>query len=217
MTKAVLTPVDVNYLVVTFEQVIDPQVNRQVRLLWQQLQHHQSQAGIVAMIPTYCTLQIQFDPHQTDSTQVSHLVHELILQSGDIKEPQSRKIEVPVTYGGELGPDIMTVARHNGLTQDQVIDIHTAGEYLVYMLGFNPGFPYMGGLDPRLHTPRLEVPRTRVKAGSVGIAGAQTGIYSTSSPGGWQLIGHTQFHLFNPTAQQPVLLQPGDIIKFVAI
>jgi inhibitor of KinA len=130
---------------------------------------------------------------------------------------KNRLVKIPVLYGGEKGPDIADVARINNLREQDVIEIHKSQTYRVYMLGFNPGFPYMGGLDKRIATPRLDEPRTKVPAGSVAIGGEQTGIYSITSPGGWRLIGHTPLELFNPKANDPTLLRAGDDIVFYQV
>ena len=128
---------------------------------------------------------------------------------------QGRHIEIPVIYGGELGQDLSEVAKLHDTTPERIVQMHSEPIYTVYMIGFQPGFPYLGGLPESLHTPRRAVPRTLVPAGSVGIGGAQTGIYPFSSPGGWQLIGHTKQALFDKKQAQPTLLQAGDTVKFV--
>jgi len=129
--------------------------------------------------------------------------------------PESRRIEIPVIYGGSFGPDLDEVAGHCGLSPRQVVELHSSVDYIVYFLGFQPGFAYLGGLAQRLETPRRAEPRLMVPAGSVGIGGSQTGIYPLATPGGWQLIGQTPVQLFNPTAEMPTLLTPGDTVRFV--
>lgn len=129
--------------------------------------------------------------------------------------PEARQVEIPVIYGGADGPDLAGVARHTGLTPQQVVEAHASAHYIVYFLGFLPGFSYLGGMPPQLATPRHGEPRLQVPAGSVGIAGEQTGIYPLASPGGWQLIGRTPSRLFMPEQQPPTLLQPGDSVRFV--
>jgi KipI family sensor histidine kinase inhibitor len=128
-----------------------------------------------------------------------------------------RCVQIPVLYGGDGGPDLDHVADHNSLTVDEVVSIHSRPQYLVYMLGFSPGFPYLGGMDERIETPRLDTPRTIIPAGSVGIAEKQTGVYPTATPGGWQIIGLTPLNFFDPDADPPSLLEPGDLIRFVPI
>lgn len=130
-------------------------------------------------------------------------------------EPESRRIAIPVVYGGEAGPDLAEVAQHCGLSQRQVVELHASADYLVWFLGFQPGFPYLGGLPTALHAPRRAEPRIQVPAGSVGIGGEHTGIYPLSTPGGWQLIGRTPLALFDALAQEPVLLRVGDVVRFV--
>jgi KipI family sensor histidine kinase inhibitor len=128
----------------------------------------------------------------------------------------AREVQIPVAYGGDDGPDLTDVAAHTGLAPDEVVRRHCAGEYVVYLLGFLPGFAFMGGLPPELATPRRAEPRTAVPARSVGIGGEQTGIYPLASPGGWNLIGRTPLELFDPSAKEPTLLRPGDRVRFVA-
>ncbi|MBL5921255.1 5-oxoprolinase subunit PxpB [Lelliottia amnigena] len=136
-------------------------------------------------------------------------------EESEALEPESRFIEIPVVYGGAGGPDLGEVARHAGLSEKQVVELHSSIDYVVWFLGFQPGFPYLGGLPEQLATPRRAEPRLQVPAGSVGIGGAQTGIYPLMSPGGWQLIGHTPLPLFDSKRDEPVLLRPGDTVRFV--
>ncbi|MGH6636095.1 MAG: 5-oxoprolinase subunit PxpB [Gammaproteobacteria bacterium] len=134
---------------------------------------------------------------------------------GGVRELSPRRVEIPVDYGGGAGPDLEEVARHCGLSVREVIERHAVADYTVYFLGFQPGFAYLGGLDPLIATPRRAEPRLAVPAGSVGIGGAQTGIYPAVTPGGWQIIGHTPLALFDPARQPPTLLLPGDQVRFV--
>jgi len=136
-------------------------------------------------------------------------------EESDALEPESRTIDIPVIYGGEAGPDLPDVARHTGLTQKQVVELHASIDYVVWFLGFQPGFPYLGGMPENLATPRRAEPRVRVPAGSVAIGGAQTGIYPLETPGGWNLIGRTELPLFTPSLSEPVLLRPGDTLRFI--
>lgn len=131
--------------------------------------------------------------------------------------PSRKKVIIPVCYGGEYGPDLEFVSQYTGLSEEEVVKIHTACTYRVYMLGFLPGFPYLGGMDERIAAPRLETPRTRIPAGSVGIAGSQTGFYPMESPGGWRIIGRTPIKAFDPFSDNPFLLAPGDLVQFRAI
>ncbi len=136
-------------------------------------------------------------------------------EESEALEPESRNIDIPVVYGTAAGPDMGEVARHAGLTEKQVVELHASVDYVVWFLGFQPGFPYLGGLPEQLATPRRDEPRLLVPAGSVGIGGAQTGIYPLATPGGWQLIGHTPLPLFDPHRDEPVLLRPGDTVRFI--
>jgi len=136
-------------------------------------------------------------------------------EESEALEPESRNIDIPVVYGTAAGPDLGEVARHAGLTEKQVVELHASVDYVVWFLGFQPGFPYLGGLPEQLATPRRDEPRLLVPAGSVGIGGAQTGIYPLATPGGWQLIGHPPLPLFDPHRDEPVLLRPGDTVRFI--
>lgn len=136
-------------------------------------------------------------------------------EESEVLLAEPRQVEIPVVYGGSGGPDLAEVARAADLTSQQVVELHSSADYVVYFIGFQPGFPYLGGLDERLHTPRRAEPRLVVPGGSVGIGGSQTGIYPLAAPGGWQLIGHTPLSLFDPQQQPPTLLRPGDSVRFV--
>ncbi|WP_261642661.1 5-oxoprolinase subunit PxpB [Erwinia mallotivora] len=153
------------------------------------------------------------DPQQTALYAVDWL--QARWEKSEALEMAMRQVDIPVVYGGAAGPDLEEVARHCGLTPRQVVEAHAAADYVVYFIGFQPGFPYLAGLDPRLHTPRRAEPRVQVPAGSVGIGGSQTGVYPLSAPGGWQLIGQTEVVLFDPQSRPPTLLRPGDSVRFV--
>ena len=200
-------------LLVEYGDVIDPAVNNKVRSMGIAIEDNPLK-GITEVIPTYRSLLMIYDPLKTDPTALQKMLESLEARLGDIKIPQPRTVEIPVCYGGEFGPDIDTVADTNQLTISDVIRLHCEPEYLIYMVGFTPGFPFLGGLSEKLHTPRLETPRTLVPEGSVGIANNQTGIYPVASPGGWQLIGRTPVKLFAPGRKNPFLYQAGDRIKF---
>ena len=172
--------------------------------------------GVVGIIPAYVSLLILYDPLEVNYLAVKSWVEVRMetCPSGQVRTP--RRVEIPVRYGGEDGPDLADVADYHGLPPEDVIRKHTALTYRVGMMGFTPGFAYLMGLDPALATPRLATPRTLVPAGSVGIAGVQTGIYPLDSPGGWRLIGRTESKLFDPQQDPPFLLSPGDEVCFVA-
>ena len=211
-----IAPIGINYLLIEYEDKIDPIINAAVSQVWQTIESKNWQ-GIIGMIPTYRSLLIHFDPAVWSTKELIGQVEQALPKTQSTVKQNNRQVIIPVLYGGEHGPDLEDVANLNNLTAPEVIDIHENGKYRVYMLGFNPGYPYMGGLDPRLATPRLEQPRTKVPAGSVAIGGEQTGIYSTTSPGGWRIIGHTPVPLFDAKLSDPVLLRAGDNIKFKSI
>ncbi|MEO6918201.1 MAG: 5-oxoprolinase subunit PxpB [Collimonas sp.] len=167
------------------------------------------------VVPGMNNLTILFDPLASDGSQLAEKL-QAAWDADSISQKAGRKIEIPVVYGGDSGPDLEQVAIHTGLSPADIVKRHTAAEYIVYFIGFQPGFPYLGGLDPQLATPRRSEPRLLVPAGSVGIGGSQTGIYPAASPGGWQLIGRSELQLFDPAANPPTLLQPGDRVRFVA-
>lgn len=158
-----------------------------------------------------------FFPFYSDTQQLIHQIKQLWQEiQAQSSQYQGRCVEIPVHYGGEFGEDLWEVARFHQTTAEEVIRRHTAPTYTVFMIGFQPGFPYLGGLPENLHTPRRDVPRTKVPAGSVGIGGSQTGIYPFTSPGGWQLLGRTETALFDIHQNPPVLLNAGDQVRFVA-
>ena len=172
--------------------------------------------GIRNLHPAYSSLLIDFDPLQLTHEQLESLVAPLIVESSFLPSNLggSSLIEIPVCYDREFAPDLATVAQHSLLTEEQVIATHADGDYFVYFLGFSAGFAYLGGLASPLHVPRMVTPRKQVEAGSVGIGGAQTGIYPNASPGGWQLIGRTPLRMFDAATEPPSLLQPGDGVRF---
>lgn len=173
--------------------------------------------GILNLHPAYTSVLVDFDPRMRSHAQVEALVRASLASHADEAPPEPRRVEIPVRYGGECGPDLSAVARHTGLTEERVVELHAAAEYLVYFVGFATCFPYLGGLPPELATPRLAAPRKHVPAGSVAIGGAQAGIYPLASPGGWRLIGRTHLELFDPSASPPPLLRMGDRVRFIPI
>lgn len=184
------------------------------RRVWALGQAAQAWPEVGEVLPGMNNLTLLFDPERIDAGELELRVLTLWPELGDVAAGEARTVEIPVAYGGEHGPDLHDVARHTGLPADEVVRRHAAGEYVVYLLGFLPGFAFMGGLAPELATPRRSEPRTAVPARSVGIGGAQTGIYPLVSPGGWQLIGRTPLALFDPQAAEPTLLHPGDRVRF---
>ncbi|MGC9356647.1 MAG: 5-oxoprolinase subunit PxpB [Anaerolineae bacterium] len=171
--------------------------------------------GFVEAVPTYRALLVRYEPHLTDAAALRADLAARLDVLDEVPQPEGRLVEIPVRYGGEHGPDLETVAEYHQLTSTEVVRLHTAPTYRVAMLGFAPGFAYLLGLDPRLATPRLSVPRTRVPAGSVGIAGEQTGVYALSTPGGWRVLGHTELPLFDSEREDPFTLRAGDRVRFL--
>lgn len=203
---------------VEFPQKIDETINRQIRLFCNRLEAA-GIPGIVEYVPTYCAVTIHYDPEILRYGVLERELWKLLDGLDTVKEDAhaAKIVKIPVVYGGEYGPDLESLAKLHEMTPEQVIDIHSGKDYLIYMLGFTPGFPYLGGMDPRIATPRLKTPRTKIPAGSVGIAGEQTGVYPLDSPGGWQLIGRTPLALFDTKREQPFLLSAGDYVRFCPI
>ena len=174
--------------------------------------------GLRELVPSYSAVCVHYDSEQISYDQLLERLNNLEIKELSSESASQKIVEIPVCYGGEYGPDLAFVAEHNGLSPEEVIAIHSGGTYLVYMLGFLPGFAYMGGMDERIATPRLTSPRARIPAGSVGIAGGQTGIYPLASPGGWQLIGRTPVKMFAMEGETGrFALSAGDRVKFVPI
>ena len=170
--------------------------------------------GVVDVVPSYATILLAFDPTVTDTDAVAAAVRRLAVGAGATEPAPAPTVTVPVAYGGEHGPDLPGVAAHTGLEPAEVVARHAAASYRVACMGFAPGFAYLVGLPPELATPRRATPRTRVPAGSVGIGGAQTGIYPSETPGGWHLIGRTPVRLFDLERPEPFFLRPGDHVRF---
>lgn len=201
---------------VEFGDVVDPEVNRRVRHLMLAIQKTRI-PGVIEMVPTYRSLLVYFEPLQIRAQKLRETLYSLARQLVENELPKPKLVEIPTVYGGEYGPDLQFVASYNNLSVSEVVQIHTATPYLIYMIGFMAGFPYLGGMSPRITTPRLETPRMKIPAGSVGIAGSQTGIYPAESPGGWRLIGSTPLQLFDLSQEPPALFQAGDYLIFVSI
>ncbi len=211
-----LLPCGDQALIVEFGDAIDPAINRRVH----DLAHAIESAGVKGvydLVPTYRSLLVYYNPVRTTWTELEDSLRSLLNDTGDRVISTPRVVLLPTLYGGEYGPDLEFVSENAGLSPEEAIELHSGTDYLVYMMGFSPGFPYLGGLDERLATPRLESPRVEIPAGSVGIAESQTGVYPVASPGGWQLIGRTPLRLFDETAGQPAVLRAGDYIRFVPL
>jgi len=204
-------------LLVELEPAIDPVINERAILLAQRIRARAGR-GVRDVAPGYATLGVHFDPLQTDLAALERTIESEFASLADLEAIADRTvIEIPVRYGGSHGPDIESVAANAGCSIDDVIARHSQRIYRVYMLGFVPGFAYMGRVDPSIASPRHRVPREKVPAGSVGIAGLQTGVYPVESPGGWQLIGHTTSVMFDASRDRPSLLAAGDLVRFIPI
>ena len=214
---------EVRYLVagdsavcVEFGNEISPEINKKIRAFKIAVEKSDI-PGIVETVPTYRSLLVHYHPEVIGFQALTEKFDKLMGSLSSIPIPPPTVIEIPVLYGGEMGPDIENVAEHNHKTVEEVIKIHTSEEYLIYMIGFIAGFPYLGGMSKEIATPRLKSPRVKIEGGSVGIAGEQTGIYPVASPGGWQLIGRTPLKLYEADREKPVLLEAGQYIKFAAV
>jgi KipI family sensor histidine kinase inhibitor len=203
-------------LVVEFEEKIDPAVSARCAALANALSAEQI-AGVRDVVPTYRSVAVYFDPLRTDQQRLARTLERLAAQPAEPDTRRRASIQIPVCYGGEYGPDLPKVAAFAGLAEADVIALHAAVTYQVMMLGFMPGFAYMGVVDARIAAPRLDSPRPRVPRGSVGIAQEQTGIYPSDTPGGWQLIGRTPLRPFDLDRRDPFLFRSGDIVRFVPI
>ena len=202
-------------LLVSFGDAISIDVHRQVVALTRDLEKYPI-PGVSNIHPAYCSVLIVFDPLATDHDSVRSAVSELTA-SGHSPRAERRIVELAVCYGGEFGPDLEELAQERGLTLDRAIDLHSSAEYVAYFIGFVPGFAYLGGLPDQLAAPRLKTPRQRVAAGSVGIAGMQTGVYPFETPGGWRLIGRTPSAIFRADRDPMSLIALGDGVRFVPI
>ena len=201
-------------LLVRLGQEISLEHHRQVVRLLRLLQES-AIPGVRDLSPAYSSILVRFNPLELTHAEVEARLRELWPKLESVELPEPKRVEIPVSYGGDFGPDIEDVARHCGLSVEEVIALHSGAEYRVYFLGFSPGFAYLGGLAEALATPRLAKPRREVPAGSVGIAGQQTGVYPLATPGGWRLIGRTSLRLFEAGREPMSLLEIGDLVRFV--
>jgi inhibitor of KinA len=197
-------------------QRIDPEINARLVALADAIRQRCGSTVLDAVVG-YCTLTVYFDPSRVDAVWLEGEIRTTVSEADIAMPVVGPRIDVPVAYGGDLGPDLEDVARRIGSTPEEVIALHASREYRVYVVGFVPGFAYMGTVDPRLALPRRDSPRTRVPAGSVAIAAGQTGIYPIETPGGWHILGRTPVRPFDPTRAEPVLFRPGDRVRFIPI
>jgi inhibitor of KinA len=203
-------------LIVKFAERVDPIINARAIGLAERLRAA-APAGVQDVVPTFRSVAVYFNPLLTDHGRLLDEVRRLASAGVASDAPSREPIQIPVQYGGPFGSDLADVAKFANATEEEVIRLHTAVTYRVFMLGFVPGFAYMGTVDRRIAAPRRQTPRTAVPAGSVGIAGPQTGIYPSAMPGGWQLIGRTAIKPFDLSRADPSLFKPGDTVRFVAV
>jgi inhibitor of KinA len=230
-TAVNLVPLGDTGIVIRLGDSINEETHKRVRQMSNYLETFPF-AGMVEFVPTFTSVTVYYDPlrvleaHAKDAEPedrrfpyriVCNLLKGIVSRLDDVPVESARIVVIPVCYGGEFGPDLEDVAEHNGLSVEEVIEIHTSADYPVYMLGFAPGFAYLGGMSERIATPRRKTPRLSIPSGTVGIAGQQTGVYPIATPGGWQLIGRTPLPLFLPEQMPPALLRMGDIVRFKAI
>jgi KipI family sensor histidine kinase inhibitor len=213
-SKPQIVPLGDSALLVQMGNEIDLTINQRVHALAALIDTSPMQ-GIIGTVPAYSTVLIHYDPLVLTYEQIRKWTRAKLDQIEDVTSRKPRLLEIPMQYGGEYGIDLEFVASSHNLSVNDVIRIHSGRTYTIYMMGFTPGFPYMGKVDDAIITPRLETPRTHVAAGTVAIAGYQTGIYPLESPGGWRLIGHTSWKLFDPGSESPFLFSPGDEVKFI--
>jgi inhibitor of KinA len=211
------SPVGDRALLIKLGDTIDLDINRKVHALSKAVEEARIQ-GAEECVPTYASLLVYYDPLKTSYERMVFTLKDLESRLDEYSaKMEARVIVVPTVYGGRFGPDLAAMAEYHKLTEAETIRLHSETEYIVYMIGFIAGFPYMGKVPDAIATPRLETPRLKIPAGSVGIAGNQTGIYPCESPGGWRIIGRTPLVLFNPYVEQPALFQPGDRVRFKPI
>lgn len=213
MSEYKLYPVGDQALKVVFENKIDQVIHEKVKALDESLLLKKV-AGIQETIPAFRTLTVLYDATKTDYSALSNALHSLLSESEPLSVKPKRIIEIPVCYDAHFGIDLKDVAEHSGLSVEEVVKLHSERDYLIYMLGFLPGFAYLGGMNSLLNISRLDNPRLEIKEGAVGIAGNQTGIYPMNSPGGWRIIGSTPVSLFDPKRNNPFLYESGDYIRF---
>ncbi|OIK12670.1 5-oxoprolinase subunit PxpB [Bacillus sp. MUM 13] len=222
-----IMPLGDSALIIQLGSTINPELQQVVSSLTAHLESTPF-PGFIECVPAFASITVYYNPvaviksrgsSQRESpykivhSYISNIIHE----NRNAEKFTRRRVDIPVVYGGEYGPDLEFVSSHHSLSVQEVVSIHSSNDYLVYMIGFAPGFPYLGGMSEEIAVPRKSSPRLRIPAGSVGIAGQQTGVYPISTPGGWQIIGRTPLPLFNPAKSHPSYLHAGDIVTFTPI
>lgn len=216
MNEYKILPCGDTAVTVCFGEEISEKIALKVRFLYDKMLFLLGR-GVTDLIPAYSSLTVCYDPARISYVKICKTVSRVVSAGKAVAEGKKTVHCIPVCYGGVFGEDLSAVAEMHGLNEEEVISLHSGRDYLIYMIGFLPGFPYLGGMDNRIATPRLETPRTSIPVGSVGIGGAQTGIYPMASPGGWRLIGRTPEILYKADREPPVLYKPGEYIRFCPV
>lgn len=203
-------------LVAEFPQEINSQVNDKVHSLARKITEAQI-PGVTELVPAFCSLMIYYQPDLISYRELKQKIEALGEDSTAVRTAKKRILKIPCCYGARFGCDLADMEKYMQLTRDEIIAIHSSVDYKIYMLGFLPGFVYLGGLDKRLEMPRLRTPRVKIQPGSVGIGGNQTGVYPLASPGGWRLMGGTPVEFYDPKKEDPILCRAGEYIRFIPV
>ena len=210
-------PLGDSAVIIQFDDKISLAINQKIGAICRFLDEYTFE-GFIEYVPAFSSIAIYYQSDKVSYQELEEMIEEMMSALPDSDAiPPSPVIEIPVMYGGEWGPDLDFVAAHNKLSPEDVISIHSNTDYLVYMIGFAPGFPYLGGMDERIATPRRDNPRASIFPGAVGIGGMQTGVYPIETPAGWQIIGRAKVDLFDKESEHPVLLKAGDRVRFVPV